>query len=132
MLVFHEVYLQMCYHCLMSDNLYTYGYITVPEDKYNFSGYNKDERLQRAYCLLCLCEFVILCIPLWYVSSRRIAVDAVCYLRLHAFDSGGDLDILLCRRSIFLRSSSTRFSRVITPLIITPTLLSLRMVSVPS
>lgn len=47
------------------DNLYTYGYISIP-DKYSYSDYSEDSKIQRAYCLLCLTEFVILCIPLWF------------------------------------------------------------------
>ncbi len=46
------------------DILFSSGFLNVPDD-YSFSTFDQKSKVQRAYCLLCLSEFLLLCIPLY-------------------------------------------------------------------
>lgn len=54
------------------DNLFAYGIINVPDSYSAVTTFAQQDRIRRAYCLLCLAEFVLLGYPLWYGFSGRI------------------------------------------------------------
>lgn len=54
------------------DNLFAFGLISIPDEYAPMGQYEQKDRLRRAYCFLCLIEFLVLCIPLWLGFSPTI------------------------------------------------------------
>ena len=58
------------------DNLFEFGLITIPDEYSPVQGFAQKDRVMRAYCILCLVEFLLLCLPLWYGFAPRIETSA--------------------------------------------------------
>lgn len=56
---------------ILMDYLFLYGFLAVPDDR-SFTDFEQRDRVQRAYSVLCLAEFVILTYFLWVGHCPRI------------------------------------------------------------